>query len=178
MRIGARASAPDEITSATASATPTRSADTRPITWPDVPLCVQQALTALVATGDVNAGPTWVVDTPDGKVPYQSWAFEQRKQNVEKYIDPNVACLSSGVPRMLYTPGDITIAQTKDAFVLQHSRSHTFRVIPTGSAPRARSDRRRPSSVRLSSCAQAVRRQRATVNLSEFRALRSTRRLP
>ena len=86
--------------------------------------------------GDVNAGPTWVVDTPDGKVPYQGWAFEQRKQNVEKYIDPNVACLSSGVPRMLYTPGDITIAQTKDAFVLQHSRSHTFRVIPTGSAPR------------------------------------------
>jgi hypothetical protein len=86
--------------------------------------------------GDVNAGPTWVVDTPDGKVPYQSWALEQRKQNVEKYIDPNVACLSSGVPRMLYTPGDITIAQTKDAFVLLHSRSHTFRAISTGSAPR------------------------------------------
>jgi hypothetical protein len=93
--------------------------------------------------GDVNAGPTWVVDTPDGKVPYQPWALEQRKENWEKYIDPNVPCLSSGVPRMLYTPGDITIAQTKDAFILTHSRSHTFRVIPIGSASRV------DSSVRL-----------------------------
>ncbi len=86
--------------------------------------------------GDVNAGPTWVVDTPDGKVPYQHWALEQRKENWDTYLDPNVPCLSSGVPRMLYTPGDITIAQTKDAFIIEHSRSHTFRVIPIGSAPR------------------------------------------
>jgi hypothetical protein len=91
---------------------------------------------AHAGNGDVNEGPTWVVDTPDGKVPYQAWALEQRKENVAKYIDPNVPCLSSGVPRMLYTPGDITIAQSKDAFVLAHSRSHTFRVIPLGSAPR------------------------------------------
>jgi hypothetical protein len=91
---------------------------------------------AHAGNGDVNAGPTWVVDTPDGKVPYQPWALEQRKENVEKYIDPNVACLTSGVPRMLYTPGDITIAQTKDSFVITHSRSHTFRVIPTLPAPR------------------------------------------
>ena len=37
---------------------------------------------------------------------------------------------------MLYTPGDITIAQAKDAFVITHSRSHTFRVISIGAAPR------------------------------------------
>jgi hypothetical protein len=86
--------------------------------------------------GDVNAGPTWVVDTSDGKVPYQPWALEQRKENFAKYIDPNVPCFSSGVPRMLYTPGDITIAQTPGTFVITHSRSHTFRVIPIGSAPR------------------------------------------
>lgn len=98
---------------------------------------------AHAGNGDVNAGPTWVVDTPDGKVPYQPWALEQRKQNWEKYIDPNVPCLSSGVPRMLYTPGDITIAQTKDAFIIEHSRSHTFRVIPLGVQPRI------DSSIRL-----------------------------
>ena len=91
---------------------------------------------AHAGNGDVNAGPTWVVDTADGKVPYQPWALGQRKENWEKHIDPNVPCLSSGVPRMLYTPGDITIAQTKDTFVLMHSRSHTFRLIPIGSAPR------------------------------------------
>jgi hypothetical protein len=93
--------------------------------------------------GDVNAGPTWVVDTSDGKVPYQVWAVQQRKENFTNYIDPNVPCFSSGVPRMLYTPGDITIAQTRDAFVITHSRSHSFRVIPLGSQPRIN------SSVRL-----------------------------
>src|SRR5436190_11182731 len=91
---------------------------------------------AHAGNGDVNAGPTWVVDTPDGKVPYQPWALEQRKQNFAKYIDPNVPCFSSGVPRMLYTPGDITITQTPEMFVITHSRSHTFRVIPIGSPPR------------------------------------------
>ena len=100
--------------------------------------------------GDVNAGPTWVVDTADGKVPYQPWALQQRKENWDKYIDPNVSCLSSGVPRMLYTPGDITIAQTKDTFVLIHSRSHTFRVIPIGSPLRI------DASVRLYNCRNAV----------------------
>ncbi len=86
--------------------------------------------------GDVNAGPTWVVDTPDGKVSYQSWALDQRRENVAKYIDPNVPCLSSGIPRMLYTPGDITIAQTRETVAITHSRSHTFRVIPLGSPSR------------------------------------------
>jgi len=94
--------------------------------------------------GDVNAGPTWVVDTSDGRIPYQPWALEQRKKNFATYLDPNVACLTSGVPRMLYTPGDIVIAQAPGQFVITHSRSHTFRVIPIGNAfPRI------DSSVRL-----------------------------
>jgi hypothetical protein len=91
---------------------------------------------AHAGNGDVNAGPTWIVDPADGNIPYQPWALEQRKDNFAKYIDPNVPCLSSGVPRMLYTPGDITIAQPPGAFVITHSRSHTFRVIPIGSLPR------------------------------------------
>ncbi|HXD16521.1 MAG TPA: hypothetical protein VN654_05840 [Vicinamibacterales bacterium] len=90
---------------------------------------------AHAGNGDVNAGPTFVVDPPDGKVPYQPWGFAQRKENFEKYIDPNVSCLSSGVPRMLYTPGDIAIVQSPGTFVITHSRSHTFRVIPTGAQP-------------------------------------------
>ena len=91
---------------------------------------------AHAGNGDVNAGPTWIVDTADGKIPYQPWAVEQRKEHFAKYIDPNVPCFSSGVPRMLYTPGDITIVQTSGTFVITHSRSHTFRVIPIGSEPR------------------------------------------
>jgi hypothetical protein len=84
---------------------------------------------------DVNAGPTWVVDTPDGKIPYQPWALEQRKENFAKYLDPNVPCFSSGVPRFFYTPGDIIIAQAPGMVAMTHSRSHTFRVIPIGNAP-------------------------------------------
>ena len=86
--------------------------------------------------GDVNAGPTLVVDPADGKIPYQPWALEQRKTNFAKYIDPNVPCLSSGVPRFFYTPGDLTIAQSKDLVAITHSRSHTFRIIPTTPQPR------------------------------------------
>jgi hypothetical protein len=91
---------------------------------------------AHAGNGDVNAGPTWIVDPADGKIPYQPWALDQRKENFAKYIDPNVPCLSSGVPRMLYTPGDIMIIQSPGTFVLTHSRSHTFRVIPIASMPR------------------------------------------
>jgi hypothetical protein len=80
---------------------------------------------------DVNAGPTWIVDTADGRIPYQPWAVEQRKENYAKYLDPNVPCLSSGVPRFFYTPGDITIAQTPGLVAFTQSRSHTFRIIPT-----------------------------------------------
>jgi hypothetical protein len=86
--------------------------------------------------GDVNAGPTWIVDTPDGRIPYQPWALEQRKDNFVHYLDPNVPCLTSGVPRMLYTPGDITIAQSPGLVAITHSRSHTFRAIPTTPQPR------------------------------------------
>jgi hypothetical protein len=86
--------------------------------------------------GDVNAGPTFVVDPGDGKIPYQPWALAQRKDNFEKYIDPNVPCLSSGVPRMLYTPGDIDIVQSPGIVVITHSRTHTFRVISTTPQPR------------------------------------------
>jgi hypothetical protein len=36
---------------------------------------------------------------------------------------------------MLYTPGDTMIIQSPGVFVLTHSRSHTFRIIPTGPQP-------------------------------------------
>ena len=85
--------------------------------------------------GDVAAGPTFVVDPADGKIPYQPWAMAQRRENVEKYLDPNVACLSSGVPRMLYTPGDLEIIQSPGIVAITHSRSHTFRVMPTTPVP-------------------------------------------
>ena len=82
-------------------------------------------------TADVGVGPTLIVDPADGKVPYQPWALEERRTHVERYIDPNVPCFLSGVPRMLYTPGDVQVVQAGGYLVLIHSRGHMYRVIPT-----------------------------------------------
>jgi hypothetical protein len=82
-------------------------------------------------TGDVGAGPTLIVDPADGKIPYQPWAIAARAEHVKTYIDPNVPCFLSGVPRTLYTPGDIQIVESTGDVAIIHSRGHMYRIIPT-----------------------------------------------
>ena len=45
-----------------------------------------------------------------------------------KYVEPNVSCFPSGVPRSLYVPTQIEFLQTA-GYVFE--RAHTYRVIPT-----------------------------------------------
>src|SRR5205085_10902746 len=54
----------------------------------------------------VPAGKGVVVDPPDGKIPYQSWALAKKKDLVEHHLyeDPQAHCILSGVPRQMYTP--------------------------------------------------------------------------
>ena len=87
------------------------------------------------ATGDAAAGPSMIVDPPDRKIPYQAWAVAKRKDNFEKYVDPNVPCFLSGVPRTLYTPQNFQIIQSPGYVVIAHERAHGYRIIPTGAMP-------------------------------------------
>jgi len=83
--------------------------------------------------GDVNAGSTWVVDTPDGKVPYQPWALERRNELRDKYAfeDPQAHCAPSGVPRQTYTPFGFQIVQPRGSVVILYEAEHVHRVIRT-----------------------------------------------
>lgn len=86
-------------------------------------------------TLDDNGGPSLIVDPADGQVPYQSWAEDQRAQNEERYIDPNVPCFPMSVPRSLYTPTTIQIVQTPGYVTVLFERAHTYWIIPTGERP-------------------------------------------
>jgi hypothetical protein len=88
-------------------------------------------------TDDDNGGKSLVVDPPDGKVPYQPWASAVRKENRGKYVEPNVPCFPSGVPRSLYVPTQIEILQTPGYLLILFERAHTYRIISTDGRPHA-----------------------------------------
>lgn len=84
---------------------------------------------------DMGAGPSLVVDPLDGKVPYQPWAAALLKENMAKYIEPNMACFPSGTPRSIYTPGGFQIRQSPGYVVFVFDRAHNYRIIPTDGRP-------------------------------------------
>ena len=81
--------------------------------------------------GDDDGGTSVIVDPPDGKVPYQPWAAAQKKENRGKYIDPNLVCFLSGVPRTMYVPTVFRVLQSPGYIVMLLERAHAFRIIPT-----------------------------------------------
>lgn len=88
-----------------------------------------------MATGDTGGGPSLIVDPPDRKIPYRPWAVAKRTENFEKYLDPNVPCFLSAVPRTLYTPQAYQIVQAPGFVVIIHERGHMYRIIPTDGSP-------------------------------------------
>ncbi|MEO8257528.1 MAG: hypothetical protein ABI868_09320 [Acidobacteriota bacterium] len=85
-------------------------------------------------TGDDDGGKSLLVDPPDGKVPYQAWAAAQPPVNRKTYVEPNVPCFPSGVPRSLYVPTQIEILQSADHVLILLERAHTYRIIPIGTS--------------------------------------------
>lgn len=87
-------------------------------------------------TDDDNGGPSLIVDPADGKLPYQPWAAALLKENRGKYVEPNVPCFPSGVPRSMYVPTQIEVLQSPGYVLILFERAHTYRIIPTTPRPR------------------------------------------
>jgi hypothetical protein len=81
--------------------------------------------------GDDAGGPSLIVDPPNGRVPYQPWAGARRKENRQTFIDPNLLCYQSGIPRTMYVPTVLEILQPAGSFVMVLERAHAYRIIPT-----------------------------------------------
>jgi hypothetical protein len=86
-------------------------------------------------TEDDDGGKSLIVDPRDGKVPYQTWAAALPTTHRATYVEPNVPCFPSGVPRSMYVPTQIEILQTPDQVVILFERAHTYRIIPTTARP-------------------------------------------
>jgi len=86
-------------------------------------------------TLDDNGGPSFIVDPPDGNIPYRTSAAAQPARNREQYVEPNVPCFPSGVPRSMYVPTHIEIRQSPGYVLLLFERAHTYRIIPTLERP-------------------------------------------
>ncbi|HVZ22397.1 MAG TPA: hypothetical protein VG871_15095 [Vicinamibacterales bacterium] len=66
-----------------------------------------------------------IVDPPDGKLPFQPWARQERLDRttpIRGYDDPTAHCFPAGVPRALYVPTPFHIVQTRDAVATLHER--------------------------------------------------------
>ena len=88
-----------------------------------------------------------VVDPPDGRIPVQPWAAEQRaeimaRQNELEHLDPRVKCLPSALPRAHLPVGYNTyqIMQIPGYVVMLYEWNHLYRYIPLDGRPHVNVD--------------------------------------
>ncbi len=97
-------------------------------------------------TNNVTPGGTGViVDPPDGKLPMQPWAVEEkvdRNRTERGYDDPTAHCFPAGVPRSMYVPTSFEMIQTPDYLVILHERT-AWRIIRLDGRPHL------PDTIRL-----------------------------
>ncbi len=88
-----------------------------------------------------------IVDTPDGRIPYQRWAEARREEILLRYggdvitgkpqsprdVNPDLFCML-GVPRLLYWQ-DFQVVQTPGYVVQSWERTHSSRIIPLDGRP-------------------------------------------
>ncbi len=96
----------------------------------------------------VPAGRGFVVDPPDGRIPYQPWALKKRAENAAntkaadpyKNADPLAKCYLPGIPRMTYLGWPFQIIQTPQHVSFSYEWSHKKRLVPLSLAPPPRKD--------------------------------------
>jgi hypothetical protein len=84
-----------------------------------------------------GAGQALIVDPPDGKLPMQPWAVEEKvSRNLTErgYDDATAHCFPPGVPRAMWIPEGYQITQTADYIVFLHERV-AWRIIPLDGRP-------------------------------------------
>ncbi len=80
-----------------------------------------------------------IIDPPDGRIPYQPWAAERRREHLFdmetptrlRHIDPEDRCVPLSAPRINYR-GDLQIRQNADHVVILYEWAHAYRIIPVG----------------------------------------------
>jgi hypothetical protein len=91
----------------------------------------------------VPAGRGFVVDPPDGKIPYRPEMLDKRKKNYEgtktfdpvKNTDPLAKCYIPGYPRITYMPWPFQIVQSKETVFFNYEWSHKTRYVPVTNIP-------------------------------------------
>ena len=86
----------------------------------------------------VPAGLGFVVDPPDGRIPYQPWALRQREQNYQhtrsadpwENADPLAKCYIPGIPRLTYLGWPFQIIHEEERVFFAYEWSHKKRVVP------------------------------------------------
>jgi hypothetical protein len=77
-----------------------------------------------------RAATTLVVDPPDGTIPYQPWAREQKTENATKYIDPYYHCTPITAPRIMASLRARQILQFPGlTTIVNESGGHSFRTV-------------------------------------------------
>jgi len=89
----------------------------------------------------VPAGRGFVVDPPDGRIPYKPEALAKRRANYEntknpdpyKNADPVAKCYLPGIPRMTYLGWPFQIIQTPEEVTFAYEWAHKKRMVPVNS---------------------------------------------
>ena len=101
---------------------------------------------AAIIQGDAPpsaARPTVIKDpTPDGRIPYQPWAEEKRREHLgnlfapgeRAHVEPEDRCLLNGVPR-INLRGQMQIVQTSGYVLILYEWIHAYRFIPLDGRP-------------------------------------------
>jgi hypothetical protein len=88
-------------------------------------------LEAHSAAAGIRAGEGVIVDPPDGKIPYQSWAAAKQKENFTRRAtaDPVNRCFLPGVPRISYMHYPFQIFQTPRFVAITYEYVHASRTV-------------------------------------------------
>jgi hypothetical protein len=92
--------------------------------------------------------PKVIVDpAPDGRIPYQPWAEEKRREHLRNifapgaytHVEPEDRCLLNGVPR-INLRGQVKFVQTPGYVLILYEWIHAYRFIPLDGRPHVAKD--------------------------------------